>query len=101
MILNSKALAKTWLYKRYKEFEAELRNSSIRWLQEKGFKAHLPYCLDSLVNWPKNIICLDVLEYIQEENRKNPGKEAFPLHKYLNHGLSSQDDLFKYAKDIK
>jgi len=49
MILNSKALAKTWPYRRYKEFETELRNSSSRWFKEKGLKTHskMPYCLDS------------------------------------------------------
>jgi len=96
MILNSKALAKTWPYKRYKEFETELRNSSSRWFKEKGLKTHskMPYCLDSLINWPKNIICPEVSEYILEENRKNLSKEAFPLHKYLHHGLSSQAMVF-------
>ncbi|MGM0365026.1 MAG: PGN_0703 family putative restriction endonuclease [Actinomycetota bacterium] len=93
---NNKRLARTWPHKRYKEFEAELRNSSSRWFREKGFKTHpkMLYCLDSLISWPKNIICPEVSEYILEENQRNLGKEAFPLHKYLHHGLSSQAMLF-------
>jgi POLQ-like helicase len=96
MKTNNKALAKTWPYKRYKEFERQLRESNKRWFKGKGFKTHskMPYCLDSLLNWPNNIISHEVAEYIQEENEKNLGKEAFPLHKYLHHGLSSQAMVF-------
>ena len=93
---SSRQLARTWPYRRYKAYERELRDSAARWFSEKGLATHekMRYCLKSLDSWPQNIICADVAEYIQQENEKNIGKEAFPLHKYLHHGLSSQAMVF-------
>ncbi len=93
---SSRQLARTWPYRRYKAYERELRDSAARWFSEKGLATHekMRYCLKSLASWPQNIICTDVAEYIQQENEKNIGKESFPLHKYLHHGLSSQAMVF-------
>jgi len=93
---NSRQLARTWPFKRYKAFERELRDTAAKWFSEKGLATHerMRYCLESLDNWPENIICPDVAEYIQQENERNIGKESFPLHKYLHHGLSSQAMVF-------
>ena len=94
--MNSKQLARTWPFKRYKEFERELRGAAAEWFYKKGFDTHkrMSYCLKSHDIWPQNIICTDVAEYIRQENERNLGKNSFPLHKYLHHGLSSQAMVF-------
>ena len=56
--------------------------------------ARMRYCLKSHDSWPQNIICTDVAEYIRQEHEQNLGKDSFPLHKYLHHGLSSQAMVF-------
>lgn len=93
---NSKQLARTWSFKRYKAFECELQGAAAEWFHKKGFDTHkrMAYCLKSHDIWPQNIICADVAEYIRQENEKNLGKDSFPLHKYLHHGLSSQAMVF-------
>ena len=94
--MNSRELARTWPFKRYKAFERELRDAAEKWFSKKGLATHARwrYCLKSLDNWPQNIICADVAEYIQQEHERHLGKESFPLHKYLHHGLSSQAMIF-------
>ncbi|MGY5880972.1 MAG: hypothetical protein RTV31_12020 [Candidatus Thorarchaeota archaeon] len=93
---NSRQLAQTWPFKRYKIYERELRAAAEKWYSKKGLATHskMQYCLESLDMWPQNIICTDVADYIQYENERNRGKESFPLHKYLHHGLSSQAMAF-------
>jgi len=93
---NSKQLARTWSFKRYKAFERELQGAAAEWFYKKGFDTHkrMSYCLKSHDIWPQNIICTDVAEYIRQENERHLGKDSFPLHKYLHHGLSSQAMVF-------
>jgi len=52
------------------------------------------YCLKSHDDWPENIICKEVADYIQQERKNHSKKDCFPLHKYLHHGLSSQAMVF-------
>jgi len=52
------------------------------------------YCLKSHDDWKHNIILEEVARYVQNEHTRNLGKESFPLHKYLHHGLSSQAMVF-------
>jgi len=95
--INSKQLARTWPFKqRYKAFECELHGAAAEWFYEKGFDTNkrMRYCLKSHDSWPQNIICTDVAEYIGQERERHLGKDAFPLHKYLHHGLSSQAMVF-------
>jgi len=89
-------MAKTWPFKRYKEYERELRNAASSWFEKKDFTVHpkMSYCLKAHQNWPLNIICKDVVDYIKSEQEKYIGEETFPLHKYLHHGLSSQAMIF-------
>jgi len=93
---NSKQLARTWPFKRYKVFERKLQNAASEWFYKKGFDTHkrMSYCLKSHDSWPQNIICSDVAEYIRQENERHLGKDPFPLHKYIHHGLSSQAMVF-------
>lgn len=94
--MNSRQLARTWPFKRYRAFERELRDAAAKWFSQKGLAAHakMRYCLKSLESWPQNIICTEVAEYIRQEHERNLGKDSFPLHKYLHHGLSSQAMVF-------
>jgi len=94
--MNSRQLARTWPFKRYKAFERELRDAAAEWFSNKGLATHarMRYCLKSHDSWPENIICTDVAEYIRQEHERNLGKDSFPLHKYLHHGLSSQAMVF-------
>lgn len=94
--MSSRKKARTWPYKRYTAYQRELRDAAARWFSKKGFAtdARMSYCLKSLDDWPQNIICEDVAEYIQQENERSVGKKFFPLHKYLHHGLSSQAMVF-------
>jgi len=94
--MNSRQLTRTWPFKRYKAFERELRDAAAKWFSNKGLATHarMRYCLKSHDSWLQNIICTDVAEYIRQEHERNLGKDSFPLHKYLHHGLSSQAMVF-------
>lgn len=88
--------ARTWPYKRYGEFERELRKAAAEWFSRKGFKTHprRSYSLRTRDDWPQNIICPDVVDYIRQEAERHLGKNPFPLHQYIHHGLSSQAMVF-------
>ena len=94
--MTGKQLARTWPYKRHKVFERLLRAAAAIWFSKKGFSTHgkMRYCLRSHDDWPQNIICDDVIEYIENECKRNLGKDCFPIHKYFHHGLSSQAMVF-------
>ena len=100
--MNNRQLARTWPFKR------ELRDAA-GWFSNKGLATHarMRYCLKSHDSWPENIICTDVAEYIRQKHERNSGKDSFPLHKYLHHGLSSHAMVFNLVgqlivrKDIK
>lgn len=97
-ISNSKDT--TWDYPRYSAYERTLRAKAANWFAEKGYAvdAKYPFILDKWGNWENNIIVPGVSDYITGEIRnrsiKSSGKEGFPLHKYVHHGLSSQAMLF-------
>lgn len=89
---SSRELTKTWPYKRYADFEKELRGAASKWFEEKGFKtkSDMPYCLESFGMWEQNLINDGVRKYINDEMGKKSANDPFPAHKYLHHGLSSQ-----------
>jgi len=93
---SSRQLAKTWPYKRYKAFERELQSAAADWFTTRGFDTQTkkPYCLRSRDLWHQNIIRSDVVEYIVTQKKSNAGKNSFPIHKYIHHGLSSQAMIF-------
>jgi POLQ-like helicase len=88
--------APKWPYERFKVFENELRTASSQWYSARRFPTHpkMPYCLKAHDRWPQNIICNDVAEYIKKEYKKHHGKDYFTLHKFIQHGLSSQAMVF-------
>jgi hypothetical protein len=94
--INSRQLARTWPYTRYKSFEASLRKAAEQWFSERGCETHhkMGYCLARHDLWPMNLICEDVADYIRQEQERHLGEDSFPLHKYLHHGLSSQAMAF-------
>ena len=95
--MNSRRKAKDWIYPRHKEFESELRVSSSNWFKKNGFtvQSKMPYCLDVLDNWRKNIVLPEVADYIENfKSESEKDGKPFPLHKYAHHGLSSQAMVF-------
>lgn len=94
--MSSRRLAQSWPFARHKTFEDGLRYAAAQWFARKGLATHrkYPYSLPSFDDWPQNIICADVADYIQQQRDQNLGEESFPLHKYLHHGLSSQAMVF-------
>jgi hypothetical protein len=95
--MSSSKKAKNWSYPRHKSFVSALRTSSAHWFKSKGFYLHekMPYCLDKLDNWHKNIILTEVADYVNKiKTESEKSSKPFPLHKYLHHGLSSQAMLF-------
>ncbi|MCU0485612.1 MAG: hypothetical protein MUC85_05815 [Anaerolineales bacterium] len=97
MIPSSRRKAQSWPYPRHNDYEDKLRLSNARWFVARGYAANLrmPYLLENWEDWPKNMILPEVARWIQAEvETRSQGKERFPLHKYLHHGLSSQAMLF-------
>lgn len=94
--MSSRQLAKTWHFERYKAFESELRDAAAKWFSRKKLatNARMRYCLKSHDKWQQNIICEDVADYIKKKQEEHSGKESYPLHKYVHHGLSSQAMVF-------
>lgn len=94
--ISSRRLAQKWPFKRHKSFVRELREFAAKWFSSKKLATHakMRYCLKSHDNWPENIICKDVADYIEQKRKQHSGKESYPLHKYLHHGLSSQAMVF-------
>lgn len=94
--MNSKALAKTWPFKRYSDFRREVQKAAVAWFLERGFASNqMPYCLRRWEDWPQNIILDEVKQFIKEQKIQcEKESKPFPLHKYLHHGLSSQAMAF-------
>ena len=93
---SSRKLAYTWPYPRRSSYEDELRQAAGAWFRKQGAAVHprMPYLLRDFADWPRNIILSEVADFIRGEQASRQGVDAFPLHKYLHHGLSSQAMLF-------
>ncbi len=93
---SSRKLAYTWPYARRSGYEDDLRRAAGAWFHKQGAAVHprMPYLLHDFADWPRNIILPEVAEFIRTEQASRQGIDAFPLHKYLHHGLSSQAMLF-------
>ncbi len=100
---SSRALAREWPWERQKPFEDHLRKAAASWFRGRKLKTHpkMPYCLEKHEQWPRNLVLDEVASYIRAKARPVGPKgdsaakpNAFPLHKYLHHGLSSQAMLF-------
>lgn len=94
---SSKALAKEWPYGRRTDFEREMRAIASKYFEEHRLPVQkkYPFILADWEMWPMNIILPEVTEYIKaEKDSAFAKKKAYPLHKYIHHGLSSQALLF-------
>ncbi len=94
---SARRKAKDWPYKRYSEYERQMRKVATEWFASKELEVQKKYSfiLSEWKDWPNNIILAEVSEGIQQEQEKRVSAgEGFPLHKYLHHGLSSQAMLF-------
>lgn len=97
MAKSSKALAKEWPYGRRTDFEREMRKVAAKYFEKKRLPVQkkYPFILADWTAWQSNIICPEVVEYIEAEKRKAfEENRPYPLHKYIHHGLSSQALLF-------
>ena len=77
---NSRVRAKTWPYKRYKDFEDELRVAAGQWFEvmDHARKRSAQYILACNEDWENNIICCDVVNYIeQQKNYAGIAKKAY------------------------
>lgn len=95
--MNSRQLARTWPFPRYRSYQRQMRETARKWFDSKGLPRHprYPFVLDKWEHWPQNLILSEVAEYIQRHKAKCEAEgKPFPLHKYLHHGLSSQAMAF-------
>ena len=94
--MKDSQLARTWPYTKYGAFERNIRSAAADWFAKKGIATHTrrPYSVRDSKDWPKNIICPEVVEYIKQEAARHLGETPYPLHPYLHHGLSSQAMTF-------
>jgi hypothetical protein len=92
---SSRALSRLWPYPRHAGFERHLRESAARWFKKRRARteSRRPYILASRDDWPKNIICSEVVDYIKDAGVESDRRQIH-LHKYIHHGLSSQAMLF-------
>lgn len=97
MAKSNRELAREWPYKRRTDLEREMRSVAARYYRKNGLPVQKSraFVLAEKEMWPRNIICPEVTDYIQEEReRALSEKRPYPLHEYIHHGLSSQAILF-------
>jgi len=86
-----------WPHSRFKDFIKPLRKTAAVWFKSRSFPVQekYPYILGNRESWRNNIILTEVADYVCDvkEHHAEKGK-AFPLHKFIHHGLSSQGMLF-------
>jgi len=93
---SSRARAAEWPYRRYTKFRSTVASAASAWFAEHGLETNprYPYILAARDRWPQNILVPEVVAFIESRAAAKKGVEAFPLHKYIHHGLSSQALLF-------
>ncbi len=94
---SSRSRAKQWPYRRHRDYVKVLRNAAKNWFADNPqVQTHskMPYCLNNISNWKYNMILPEVYDYIEKMRREKSKDDAFPLHKYIHHGLSSQAMVF-------
>lgn len=100
---SSRKLAQSWPHERYSRYEDRMRSYAADWFREKeGVEVHprMPYCLAKHAQWADNMVSPDVVDYIKKARAALGEREAFPLHKYLHHGLSSQAMVFNLVGSL-
>jgi POLQ-like helicase len=93
---SSRARAADWPYPRYSKFRSTVSTAASAWFREHEQETtpRYPYILADRDQWPQNILVQEVVAFIESKRAAKKGVEAFPLHKYIHHGLSSQALLF-------
>jgi hypothetical protein len=95
--LNSRQLARTWPFPRYRAYQDNMRATATEWFNRKGLPrdSRYSFMLDQWDHWRQNIILRDVADYVDrcKAECERDGR-PFPLHRYLHHGLSSQAMAF-------
>lgn len=97
MSQSSRSLAQSWGYTTHRQFVGQVQESAASWFRCRGLgvSQKYPYILEQWNDWPHNIILPAVADYISTSfAEEHAAGRAFPLHKYLHHGLSSQAMLF-------
>lgn len=97
MSQSSRALAQSWGYATHRQFVGQLQESAASWFRDHDLEVSqkYPYILKQWNDWPSNIILPEVADYISARFAEaHAARQAFPLHKYLHHGLSSQAMVF-------
>jgi hypothetical protein len=87
----------TWSYNQYSEFRKKQNMIALEYFKSKSYPVSdkYPFILRSRDDWKLNIICDTVADQIERHKIKCENDNvAFPLHKYIHHGLSSQAMLF-------
>jgi len=95
--MNSRQLAKTWPFPRYRAYQKAMRKIATEWFDKKDLPRNAKYSfvLDKWEHWPQNMVLPEVAEYIARcRTECEAAGKPFPLHKYLHHGLSSQAMAF-------
>ena len=81
----------------YRDYRKKLNKIASEYFKENGYSVveKMPYILRDRNDWSKNIISMEIYEYIINQTIQAQKKgEPFPIHKYIHHGLSSQALLF-------
>ena len=93
---SSRARAAEWPYGHYTKFRSTVASAASAWFAGRGLETNprYPYILTGRDRWPQNILVPEVVAFIESKAATKKGVEAFPLHKYVHHGLSSQALLF-------
>lgn len=86
-----------WQFPRHIHYEKSLRAVAANWFASKRYSvsSKYKYILVNRDDWHHNLILPEVAHYIEEQKAESEGqKKAYPLHRYIHHGLSSQAMLF-------
>jgi len=70
--MDSKQLAQTWPFPRYRAYQRRMRETVRKWLDSKGLPRDSKYAfiLDKWEHWPSNLILTEVSECIQEHKSR-------------------------------
>ncbi len=86
-----------WPYPMFSKYQKHLRENAGEYFKRKRFAVSKKYnfILASRDDWHQNIILPEVVQYIEEQKQfAQSQKRAYPLHRYIHHGLSSQAMVF-------
>jgi len=78
---TSRALARSWLYPKYQDFERALLRSAAAWFAAGNYLRHpkYPYCLARCDDRPKSVILSEVADLSKEERaRRHAAGGGFP-----------------------